>query len=209
MELRAFIQLFIREKNLILTIALAALVISIFAYRLQGQWYQGEVLLSVTREAPEATVDYRYDQLYRLQADERMADTISHYLESEAGREEVAEHASLTDAPAKFFVKGKVQALRLSSQLIQVRYRAKTPIEAERLASALLETGERYMASLNEQAQERNWFTLIVSDTVVKDGRFTLPLALAIGLGIGLMVAFWTVLIIWYWRGQGQETGRV
>lgn len=204
MELREFIAIFTREKRLIVGIMVAAFLVGFLSYRLQAQWYTGTVLLSVTRIAAEDTIDYRYDQFYRLQADERMADTIARYLESGIGMQMIAERAELSAEPSEFFIKGKVQALRTSSQLIQVKYRAKTPTEAKRLADAMLETGERYTASLNEQARERNWFTLLATDPFVKDGRFTLMKSLLIALVSGALIAFWAVLIRWYWQG-GQK----
>lgn len=202
MELRQFIALFVKEKRLIATIIIAVLFIGFFVYRLQGQWYTNTVLLSVTRIAPEETMEYRYDQLYRLQGDERMADTVARYLESGIGMKQVSEMANLNEVSVKFFIDGKVEALRTSSQLIQVNYRTKTPLEADRVGDALHETGERYVASLNEQAKDRNWFTLLATDAFVKDGRFTLLRTLGIALAIGALIAFWTVLIRWYWRGD-------
>ncbi|MFA9262862.1 MAG: Wzz/FepE/Etk N-terminal domain-containing protein [Undibacterium sp.] len=202
MELREIIRIFTQEKRLIAGLLLASVVIGFCVYRLQTQWYNATVLLTVTRTAAEDTVDYRYDQLYRLQADERMADTIARYLESGIGTELVAKGAGLDDTHADFFIKGKIQALRTSSQLIQVKYRTRTPVEAERISVSLLQTGERYTASLNEQARERNWFTLLASDTFVKDGRFTLLRTLLIAFALGALITFWTVIIRWYWYGD-------
>ena len=208
MELRAFLNLFLSRQNLIFGITAAAVLLSFFVYRLQTQWYEGEVLLSVTRQGSEATPEYQYDQYYRLQADERMADTVARYLETSIGRRETARRALLSVDREKEFVVSKVSALRLSPSLIKVMYQATTPTEAERIASALLETGERHVASLNEQAANRNWFTLVSSESFSKDGRFTLPIALGIGLAAGLFVAFWTVLGQWYWKGQESNDKR-
>ncbi len=48
MEFRTFLALFQHRRDLILIILGSALILGLLAYRLQGQWYQGEVLLSVT-----------------------------------------------------------------------------------------------------------------------------------------------------------------
>lgn len=205
MELREIIRIFTREKRLIAGLLLASMVIGFLVYRLQSQWYTATVLLTVTRTAAEDTADYRYDHLYRLQADERMADTIARYLESGIGTETVARESGIGTDHANFFAKGKIEALRTSSQLIQVKYRIRTPLEAERVAAALHQSSERYVASLNEQARERNWFTLLASDPFVKDGRFTLLRTLLIALAVGILVTFWTVLIRWYWYGDRVE----
>jgi hypothetical protein len=201
MELRAFLNLFLSRRQLIVGIIAFTLVVSFFAYRLQTQWYESEVLLSVTRQGSETTPEYQYDQYYRLQADERMADTVARYLETSIARRETARRALLAPEREKEFVLNKVSALRLSPSLIKVHYLAETPTEAERIAAALVETGERHVASLNEQAANRNWFTLVSSEAFSKDGRFTLLIALGIGLAAGIFVAFWSVLILWYWKG--------
>lgn len=205
MELRDFVQLFVRQRSLIAWVVGAALVIGFFGYRLQTQWYEGAVLLSVTRQAAETTPEYQYDQAYRLQADERMADTLARYLESEIGRRDTAREVPFTGIRETEFIESHVSALRLSSNLVQVTFPATTPTEAERIAEAFFETGERYVASLNEQAGNRNWFTLVASDSYAKDGRFTLPVALGVAFVLGAIVAFWTVLGIWYWRGAGRS----
>lgn len=202
MELRDFLNLFIRRRQLIFGIVAASLVVGFLSYRLQTQWYQGTVLLSVTRQGAEETTDYQYDHFYRLQADEQMANTVARYLETEIGRRDTARRALLSSVRETEFIERKVTALVLASNLVQVTYRAKTPTEAERIAGALSEAGERYIAGLNEQAGDRNWFTLVATEALLRDGRFTLPIALGIGGAAGLGVAFWTVLGLWYWRGQ-------
>lgn len=202
MELRDFIQLFIRRQSLMVGIISVAIVIGFLSYRLQTQWYEGVVLLSVTREAAEATAEYQYDHSYRLEADERMADTIARYLESTIGRRDTARQIPLTGTREVTFIESDISALRLSSNLVQVSYVATTPTEAESIARAFFETGERYVASLNEQAGNRNWFTLIASDSYTEDGRYTLPVALGVALVLGVLGAFWTVLGLWYWKGR-------
>ncbi len=205
MELQTFLTLFIRRQRLILWIVALALLVGFLAYRLQTQWYESEVLLSVTRQGSEATQEYQYDQYYRLQADERMADTVARYLETSIARRETARLALLSADREKEFIVNKVAALRLSPSLIKVMYQAKTPTEAGRIAAALVETGERHVAELNEQAANRNWFTLVSSEAFSKDGRFSLLSALGIGLAAGIFIAFWSVLILWYWKGQKTE----
>lgn len=202
MEFRDFIQLFIRRRVLIAWIVGAALVIGVLSYRLQTQWYEGVVLLSVTRQAAETTPEYQYDHSYRLQADERMTETVARYLESEVGRRDTARRVPFAGIRETEFIESQVSALRLSSNLIRVRFSATTPTEGKAIAEAFFETGEHYVAGLNEQAGDRNWFTLVASDEYVKDGRFTLPVALAIALMLGVIGAFWTVLGLWYWKGK-------
>lgn len=204
MELRDFLQIFIRQRRLITGITAGAVIFGFLVYRLQAQRYDGSVLLSVTRTAAEVTPEYQYDEFYRLQADERMADTLARYLESEIGRRDAAQRVPFVGDRASTFIESKISTLRLSSTIVEVKYVAATPTEAKQIAEAFFETGEHYFAELNEQAQNRNWFTLVASNAAVKDGRFALPVMLGIAFSLGIIVAFWTVLGIWYWKGGGR-----
>ena len=207
MDVRDFLQLFLRERRLILIIIIGALVVGFLAYRLQSPRYEGEVLLSVTRQGSETTTEYQYDQFYRLQADEKMADMVARYLETALGRRETARRALLSDERETEFIDSTVTALRLAPSLVYVSYVAKTPTESERIAGAMLETAERYVVGLNEQAANRNWFTLVSSESLTRDGRFTLVMALGIASFFGFFGAFWIVLGRWYWRGKGKTLG--
>jgi capsular polysaccharide biosynthesis protein len=200
MEFRDFIGLYIREKKLVSVIVMAAVAIAFFSYRLQTQWYEGETLLSVTRTATEISPDYRYDHFYRLQADERFADTLVRYLESEAGVRAVASEATLTSAGEQLFTSVGVKPVRLSSQLIRVTYAVRSLPEGDRVSEALRITADRYADDLNAQADERAWFTVIAAEPVVEDGRFGALFALVCGLGAGVFIAFWSVLFLSYWR---------
>lgn len=203
MELRDFLRLLWRERTIFGIMLLLGLLCGAAVYRLQSQWYSVETLLSVTRQGAAAeTTDYQYDEYYRLQADERMADTVSRYLESRVGRTETARLAELSEVRSKEYVRENVAALRLSPTLIRVSFPTPTLTEGKRIAVALRLVGEQHLASLNEQAAEPHWFTLVDGGVSFRDGRFPFMPALGIGLASGFFIAFWVVLGRWYWYGR-------
>ncbi len=202
MELRVFLNLFIRRRQFIFGVLALSLVIGFLAYRLQSPWYEGTMLLSVTRQGTETTAEYQYDHAYRLQADERMANTVARYLETPLGRRETARRALLSGTRETEFIESRVETLVLSTNLIQVSYRTQSPTESERIADGIVDAGESYLFGLNEQAAYRNWFTLMATDSFTRDGRFSLFVALGLGGVMGLFLAVWVVLGWWYWNGR-------
>lgn len=195
MPLTDFLDIFVSRRKLCLTLLGGCVLLSLAWYRLQVQSYHVSVLLSVTRTATETTTEYRYDQLYRLQADERFADTVVRYLVTDQARRDLANRAGLSRDESAYFLRRAPEAIRLSSQLIQTTLPARTLRGGERLAAALPETLNRYTAELNASADDPQWFTLIASEPVIEDARVSWRLALLGGFLGGLFLAFWTALL--------------
>lgn len=201
MELRFFFSLFFQRRRFVVGALLVGVVLGAVSYRLQDQWYRGEVLLSIARTGSDATPDYRYDQWYRLQADEMMAETVASLLETKRSGQSIAERAKLSGESAHYFLEGEVEAYLLSAELIRVLYRSRTVSEAERISAALLGFSEAYVTGLNERSRDTNWFILLPSGTLIEDGRFSFWRGILGGLLVGLAVAFAGVLVAHYWFG--------
>lgn len=196
MEFRDFCRIFIERRTLFFGTVGVVVLFSLFAYRLQPERYETSLLLNVARTGSRETAEYTYDQFYRLQADERFADTVVRWLEEPSVREEIASRSE-TSAD----VVGTISAKRLSSQIISVRYRARSVDGFGGMAHAVLETLNGESARLNELSRDADWFTLVADKPVVRDVRFPLATTLSVGFVGGIFVAFWTVLSVWYFRG--------
>lgn len=201
-ELRSLLLLFVRERSLIFIVVLIALGVGSLGYRLQGQRYDTELLLSVTRGSAETTTEYRYDEFYRLQADERVADTLTQFWLSRSGEDLVAERAGFGSEQRKKFLLHGPKVNRLSSQLIRITFSTETISDGQKIANALTETGEAYLETLNHEAKEPNWFRLVSTPVLTEDGRFPLGLALLLSGSVGLFLSWWIILFRWYWRGM-------
>ena len=163
-------------------------------FRFQPDRYQATLVLNVTRSGTVPSSDYRYDQFYRLQADERYADTIVEWLKTPRMRADIDAKAGL----AKPFA--SLAAKRLSSQMMTVTYVNGTPARFKEYAMALTAAVNAESAKLNEQAKDADWFTVVADDPVVASANLSLAILLAGGFAFGLLVAFWMVLIRRYWR---------
>lgn len=159
-------------------------------FLIQGQKVKTTLLLNVTRDsASPRTTEYTYDDFYRLQADERFADTIVQWIKS-----------PYIQAQDKH-VLGKITAKRLSSQVIEVHYVTRSREKAEIVAGDLIDVINDESHKLNSKQEQTHWFIVQGSAPAITDGRLSLSFLVILGMAVGSFVAFWTVLIRHYVLG--------
>mgnify|MGYP003512059204 FL=1 len=169
----------------------------------QGVSYQATLLLNIGRAGVSETTDYTYDSFYRLQADERFADTVVRWLTTPRVVEDIYYESRLNPTGLDAKALGAVfSAGRLSSQMITVKYGGADPKVLEELARSAVTVLNRYTDTLNTEAREKSWFVVIGSDPVIRERHISPELALGVGLVLGLFVGFWLVLIRHYWSGK-------
>ncbi len=200
MTLMELVRLFDRERRLFLGTLILVCLSAWMVYQFQKPHYKNELLLSVTRTAVLPTPDYTYDYFYRFQADERMAESLSHYLASRTGKRAVAEQAKLSGEAYKQYTEAKLKTGRLGTNLVKVEYLTPEVTGGAALGEALVTVANTYVYALNEDAQQKAWFTVIGGKPVTESalwsaGRFTV-----VALIVGSLVAFWTVLGRFFWR---------
>ncbi len=201
MEFRELVLLFRRDARAFFIAVLACLLVGFVWQRLQPVTYDADLLLNVARTGSQTTAAYKYDGFYRLQADERFADTLVRWLSAPRVVEDIFAEAEVSQESARpFLMRGVFVAERLSSQAVRVRYRTTARPAALRLAEGMVTVLERETAALNQGGKDETWFAVTGGEPVVTDGRTPLSFALLISLLIGLFVGVWTVLVRHYWR---------
>jgi uncharacterized protein involved in exopolysaccharide biosynthesis len=199
MELSDIIQIFKKERTLYIGITLLFVFTAWLWQRDQETTYQATLLLNIGRAGVSETIDYTYDSFYRLQADERFADTVVRWLASPRVVEDIYREARLNPESLDVKALGSVfSAGRLSSQMITVKYGGDNKKTLEQLSVAAVTVLNRYTDTLNTEEREKSWFVVIGSDPVVRESQVSLELALGVGLALGLFFGFWTVLLRHY-----------
>jgi uncharacterized protein involved in exopolysaccharide biosynthesis len=193
MELKDFLQIFRVERNLFIKAVLFFLLGAWVWQISQPVSYQATLLINIGRTGVSETTDYTYDSFYRLQADERFADTVVRWLGTPRVVEDIYREAHIDTAERAAFRAGRV-----SSQVIIVKYDGGYRKTLEQLSTALVTVLNRYTNTLNTEGQEKSWFVVLGSEPVLEDARVNLRTALLIGLALGLFVGFWAVLFRHY-----------
>ena len=151
MELREFIGIFVKDRKVFFGIIFAAALLGALVFRFQPERYETALTLNVARTEADTASDYKYDQFYRLQADERFADTVVRWLAAPSVRADIASGANTSPR-----VVSSISAKRLSSQMIDVRY------SADRVAD-FGKTADAITSSISSGAPSRNTFWSLAS----------------------------------------------
>lgn len=203
MELKKFFEIFRKQTGFFWSVVLIVVALAILWQVTQPEKYQASLLLNIGRSGTQTTTDYTYDSFYRLQADERFADTVVRWLGDPRVVTLIFEEAGVNaETHSLRELRGAFGAGRLSSQMIEVHYGAGTPELARDIADSVTQVLNRFANRLNREAQEESWFLILGEEPVVRDGRTSLDFALALGMIAGLFLAFWAVLIRNYLSNQ-------
>ena len=169
----------------------------------QGNRFGATLLLNISRSGSQQTSDYTYDGFYRLQADERFADTVVRWIGSPRGTEDVLHEASIgTESLRTKDLTGFFTVGRLSSQVIRVEYVRGDSESTEKIAGALVKTLNRYANELNRDARDPSWFMIIGNDPVIRDARVSLEKVLAMSVAVGIFLGLFFSLFSHYWEVQ-------
>ena len=161
-----------------------------------SQTYSASLLLNISRTETQSTADYRYDQFYRLQADDKFAETIVEWLKAPGVAQDIFAKAGInSDQKTMRDLSKSFQAEKLSSNLVSVRYSTETSDEsAQNCSGNFVRSFPTKPKSLNSDARDPNWFQVNTSNLIVlkntQDLRLNLGIAALVGLFLGALLAF-------------------
>ncbi|HCJ45777.1 MAG TPA: hypothetical protein DHV33_02565, partial [Candidatus Moranbacteria bacterium] len=168
--------------------------------------FEAVLLLNIGRTNVQNTENYTYDSFYRLQADERFADTVVRWLGSPRIVENIYGTVGIdTQHMSARTLKSVFGAKRLSSQMIEVTYRHPSEKMLEKISQATINELNTHASELNKENSEKNWFVVVGSDPVIRDVRVSLSFALALSLTLGVFIGFWVALVKHYFSDNAQQ----
>lgn len=191
MELKEYIIIFKKNFKLFLLVVMLVVAAGIIFQTARPLTYKTFLTLNITREGFQETENYKYDEFYRLQADERFADTVVRWLESPRITMDIREKTGVSS-------NRKFKAKRLSSQMIEIVYITSNIKEAQDLADSAVEILNKETESLNKYQKNESWFKVLGSQPVIAENKFDWRKLIPISLLVGVFLGGWTVLIKHY-----------
>lgn len=194
MELKEYIAILKKEKNIISGTVLSVLVLVLIFSGLKAPYYDNDMLLLISRSGTQNTADYKYDGYYAVQASDMFADNVSQWLASASVASEIYirakeenEMKSLKDFSRVF------KADKLSSQYVRVRYQTKDKEMAISLARAMTDVLQEKANLLSSSSIEQIGFKVIYSDPLSIESKSDLLLngilAIVGGAFLGVFMA--------------------
>ncbi len=155
MEFKEYLAIFRKHFKLFMTVAALFVVAGVLFQLFRPLNYQAVLNLNVTRTGKQETSDYRYDDFYRLQADEKFADTVVRWLESPRMAVEIYNDSKIVSAGLSQRKLSKIfKARRISSQVVSVEYFSKTPDSARDLSRSIIKIVNQEAGNLNKFQKE-------------------------------------------------------
>ena len=199
MELKEYIKIIGENKSIFWFVTFLVVLVGLGLLFLRPVSYDTSLTLNITRQGAQSTPDYKYDDFYRLQADEKFAETVVQWLGSPRTVTDIYSQASINSQELTLRQLTKsLKAEKLSSQIVAVNFSAANQESAGRISKSIFEIISRNTESLNKEQKENTWFEIMAQDSVVVKDTPNPFFVLVVSLVIGIFAAFWTVMISHY-----------
>jgi len=206
MDLKQYLKIFLKNRTwFLITILCVVVVGAVYGKYKESRptSYQVSLLLNVTRSGTQTTDAYRFDDFYRLQADEKFADTVVKWLVNPRIVTDIFNENGMISGGidlkklSKFF-----KPKRLSSQTIEVNFTSNSAREAQDLSESTVKALNSEIKSLNQYQKEDNWFKIVGDEPVIKEYKVDWKNVFLVSLILGVFLGIWTVLIRHYLTRQ-------
>lgn len=199
MELKEYLRIIKKDIKVFLAIVGAVVIAAAAYFYLRPTTFSTSLTLDVTRKGAQDTADYKYDGFYRIQADEKFAETVVQWLKSPRVIAEVMKEADMNSQDMSLKKLSKVvKPEKMSSQVISVTYSSSDPKTAQNMATALQKIISKNTDNLNKDQREDAWFEVVAHDHITKRDIFNPVMILIVAVLIGIFAAFWVVMIRHY-----------
>lgn len=199
MELKEYLKILKKYKKTFVFIVFLVAAIGLLYFLFRPISYSTSLTINITRTGQQETADYKYDDFYRLQADEKFAETIVEWLKSPRTVADIYSESNLSFQNFSLKKLSKViNAEKLSSQIVSVSFQTPDKKISEKISAAISKILSKNISELNKNQQENTWFEIVTHDPITVEDSFNLFVVTLIFLAIGIFIAFWIVLITHY-----------
>jgi capsular polysaccharide biosynthesis protein len=198
MELKEYLKIIKRNKHIFgLTVAVLFLMAAIYIF-FRPISYTTSLTLNITRDGTQSTDNYKYDNFYRLQADEKFSETLVEWLRSPRIEEKIFKEAGIDTLDFSLKrLSNSIKAEKMSSQIVSVSFSSPNKKSSQDIAQAVSKIIIQNTQELNRDQKDATWFKVLPENPVVKIDEVSLLMVLAV-LFSAFFAAFWVVMIKHY-----------
>lgn len=199
MELKEYLNIIKNEKKLFFTTILIIILFSFVYFYLRPIAYETSLILNISRIGIQKTDQFRYDDFYRLQADEKFCETVVQWLKSPRVVTDILTQAGI--GAQKMSLRSLSRSLgaeKLSAQVVSVSFSSPSENSARKIAEAISKVISKNTQSLNADQNEETWFEIIPQDPVISRKIYDPWLIFLGSLLAGIFIGFWIVMIKHY-----------
>lgn len=207
MELKEYVKIIKQHRVLFGGIWVFVAVIAFIWVFSQPESFDATMSIDIARQGAQSGTEiageYDYDQFYRLEADDRFANTVVQWLKDPGVVNSIYSDSKLK-VPSESLrsLSGAFRAEKLAPNYIRIRYNATTPGNAGAIFRATEKIITERSDSLNADSQDQNWFKVIFSGPIIAKKKLPLlPVAVGVVAG-GFLVSIFGVMARHYWKEE-------
>jgi capsular polysaccharide biosynthesis protein len=195
MELKEYLHIIKKNLELFLSIAIF-IVLAVFAFfYLRPIFYNASLTLNISRAGSQTTDQFKYDDFYRLQADEKFAETLVEWLRDPRIVSDIYTESGISTQNLSLKQLQKSLAPeKLSSQVVTVNFSAPDLKTAQKISQSIASIISQTTQSLNINQKEETWFEVVPQEPVIVQYQPSFLLILIGSILAGVFIAFWVVL---------------
>ena len=194
MEFKEYLQIIKKKLNLFLTIIILIVAGASAYFYFQPIFYNVSLTLNITRIGTQQTQDFRYDNFYRLQADEKFTETVTEWFKSPRILADIHKDAGLENKTIK------IAAEKRSSQIVAIKFSTAAPEAAKKISASAVKVISQNIQNLNKDQKDETWFEIVAGDPVIAKNIPNYKIIFLASLLAGIFLGFWTVMVRHYWE---------
>lgn len=195
MELKEYLQIFKVNIKLFVFVIVLAVAGGFLYFFLKPVSYTASLMINITRSGTQETSEYRYDDFYRLQADEKFAETVVEWLKNPRTAKDVYARSGIDTEKSSLRQLSKIfVAEKRSSQIVSVSFSAGDENSAEEISKALVFVVSQNTQMLNKEQKEDTWFDIAAEEPVIVKNEMKSMFVFLVSLAIGIFLGFWAVM---------------
>lgn len=199
MELKEYLRILRKNLKTFWFVVFVITAIGFIYFLFRPTSYSTSITINITRSGKQETENYKYDDFYRLQADEKFVETVVEWLKAPRTVADIYQEANLDIRVLSLKKLSKIiKAEKLSAQIIGVSFTTKNEEIAKDVSMAINKVLTSNISALNQNQQENTWFEIVAHKPITLRDNYSLLVIGITSLIFGIFLAFWTVLIIHY-----------
>jgi capsular polysaccharide biosynthesis protein len=195
MEFKRFIFVIWQRRNIFIFVLFSVIFLAMFWFFVQPEKYDVVFYVDISREDYQETTDYRYDQFYRLQADEKFSETIVCWINEIELSQEIRENYQ-----GNVFFMENLRAEKLSSSYIKVSFKTKNEKFVPMIMDSINKSLNLKIAKINKEANDPSWFSVVISTFVISKYQINLRMVIFGAVLMGTILGIFVSLFHYYWQ---------
>lgn len=186
----SFKEILTQHKFIWIFAILVALAAGFFAWR-KGDNFSVSLALTISRQGTQDAFDYKYDNYYALKATDEFGTTVAGWFKTPEITSAINKKVGVDSSGWSLSsLSGRFKAAKISPNLVEVRYGAKTEPGAKRVAEAINQVISEKISLINNSSNQGIAFLAIAGEPVIVKNTYNLWLNILAGFLVGLVFGF-------------------